>query len=144
MSRLKVIKVHDLMEIRADEGEETCDIPSGLYIALAIIDMPSGPNIDAAIVGSGNRGTVNITKRNAHLVKRVLRMSGVPGAIEALEQIARGEIVVEDKQTGGLARVFLMTYGRSKGGCEAFESFCFAAYNLAKRALYAVRGEETK
>ena len=81
---------------------------------------------------------------DAHMIYKHIRVSGIPAAIKALEQIARGEIVVEDKQTGGLARVFLMTYGRSKGGCEAFESFCFAAYNLAKRALYAVRGEETK
>ena len=81
---LKDIKVHNLMEIRADEGEETCDIPSGLYIALAIIDTPSGPLIEVSMVGGGGSRGVNITKRNAHLVKRVIDTTAAPDMLAAL------------------------------------------------------------
>ena len=85
MKDLRRIQVHDLIEIRADDGEETHGIPRGWYIVLTLIDLSSGPLVNIARIGGSVRGTENITKRSAHLVKRVLRTAALPQVDDYLE-----------------------------------------------------------
>lgn len=102
MKDLRIIQVHDLIEIRADDGEETHGIPRGWYIVLTIIDLSSGPLVNAVPLGGSVKGTENITKRSAHLVKRVLRTTALPQVDDSLEHIGEywngdrsGEAVVD-------------------------------------------------
>lgn len=101
MNNLRRIQVHDLLEIRADEGEEAYGIPRGWYLVLTILDLSSGPLVNVVRLGN-DRGSENITKRSAHLVKRVLRTAALPDIDESLENIGEywngdrsGECVID-------------------------------------------------
>ena len=66
--------------------------------------------------------SMDITSQDMHLVQNHIRSAAVPGAIEALEQIASGKVATP--------------YGSRVGNV-------FEAQEIASAALRAVRGEES-
>ena len=78
------IKVHDLVYL--DENGE-----SGWYI---VTDVRVGHHIEVRVLGEFYP-LIFLDKDDLGTIHKVIRSAAVPGAIEALERIAEGEIAID-------------------------------------------------
>ena len=113
------IKVHDLVYL--DENGE-----SGWYI---VTDVRVGHHIDVRVLGEFYP-LIFLDKEDLGTIHKVIRMSAVPGALEALQQIAAGKIHV-DAESGAL----VLRPERNEFGYEVVR--------IARNALRAVSVKES-
>lgn len=106
------IKVHDLVYL--DENGE-----SGWYI---VTDVRVGHHIEVRVLGEFYP-LIFLDKDDLGTIHKVIRSAAVPGAIEALIEIAAGKTTMVDGAT-----VYMVM---------------FEAQEIAEAALRAVRGEES-
>ena len=118
------IKVHDLVYL--DENGE-----SGWYI---VTDVRVGHHIEVRVLGEFYP-LIFLDKDDLGTIHKVIRATAVPGAIEALEQIAAGEIAVDVESCDEKKNILVLRPERNEFGYEVVR--------LARAALRAVRGEES-
>jgi hypothetical protein len=127
MTRFEDIKIHDLVYIdNAEWGANGWFCVTGTW----------GEFFDAEELGCWRSSTYVIYKEDVgEVVKAHIRMSAVPGAIEALEQIAQSEVCVKETLVDGGKASFVFRPENNDFGYEAVR--------VASAALRAVRGEES-
>lgn len=118
------IKVHDLVYL--DENGE-----SGWYI---VTDVRVGHHIEVRVLGEFYP-LIFLDKDDLGTIHKVIRSAAVPGAIEALERIAEGEIAIDVESGDEKKNILVLRPERNEFGYEAVR--------LARAALRAVRGAES-
>lgn len=128
MIRFEDIKIHDLVYIdNAEWGANGWFCVTGTWDGF----------FDAEELGNRRSSTYVIFKDDVEgIVKAHLRMTAMPGAIEALQRIAGGKIAVDVESGDEKKNVLVLRPERNEFGYEAVR--------IARDALRAVRGEEAK
>lgn len=132
MTRFEDLNVHDLVYIkgRLHYSLKSCYV-EGWHIVNGIKGMRVG------VKPLGNMDWDDIAIFDAedvpHVVQRHYRILGMPGAIEALEQIAQSEVCVKETLVDGGKASFVFRPENNDFGYEAVR--------VASAALRAVRGD---